>query len=81
MPKKLFPKKKGRRGHRWTLRRIAVAATLLALVVFALYVIYLDKVIRQKFDGKRWALPAVVYARPLELYPGLVFTPAMLAEE
>ena len=55
--------------------------TILVLVALGLYVIYLDKVIRQKFDGKRWALPAVVYARPLELYPGLPFTPSMLAEE
>ncbi len=31
--------------------------------------------ITTKFDGKRWSLPAVVYARPLELYPGLVLTP------
>ncbi len=79
--KKLFPKKKGGRGQRWTLLKIAVVVTLLALVAFGLYVMYLDKVIRQKFDGKRWALPAVVYARPLELYPELSFTPAMLAEE
>ncbi len=50
-------------------------------IALALYVLYLDRVIRQKFDGKRWALPAVVYARPLELYPGLTLSPAMLEEE
>lgn len=47
-------------------------------------VIYIDKLsveIRQKFDGKRWAVPAVIYARPLELYPGLQLSPDMLEKE
>lgn len=34
-------------------------------------VVYLDYVVRSKFEGKKWALPARVYARPLELYAGL----------
>lgn len=34
-------------------------------------VTYLDYVVRSKFEGKKWALPARVYARPLELYAGL----------
>jgi penicillin-binding protein 1B len=63
------------------LLKVAVPLVLLVLVALGLYVNYLDQVIRQKFDGKRWALPAVVYARPLELYPDLPFTAAMLAEE
>lgn len=82
--KKLFPEKKGGKGSRrrhWSLLKILLTATLLLLAALVLYVMYLDRVIRLKFDGKRWALPAVVYARPLELYPGLVLTPAMLAEE
>jgi penicillin-binding protein 1B len=33
-----------------------------------LYSIHLDRVVRGKFEGQRWALPARVYARPLELY-------------
>ena len=41
----------------------------------------LSSEIRQKFDGKRWSLPAIVYARPLELYPGLRFSAEMLKEE
>lgn len=40
------------------------------VVVGLAYVVYLDVVIRIKFEGKRWALPAHVYARPLELYEG-----------
>jgi penicillin-binding protein 1B len=38
---------------------------------FVAYSVYLDFVVRDQFEGKRWALPAQVYARPLELYAGL----------
>lgn len=45
----------------------------LLLVVFGvgLYMLYLDAVIRAEFDAKRWALPAKVYARPLELFESM----------
>lgn len=58
-----------------------VRAFLLAIVSFALYVGYLDWVIREKFEGNRWDLPAVVYARPLELFPGLAISMPELEEE
>jgi penicillin-binding protein 1B len=50
-------------------------------VVLAGYIIYLDFQVRQQFDGKRWSLPARVYARPLELYVGLPLTPEELDTE
>ena len=34
------------------------------------YSVYLGKTVRVKFEGKRWAVPAQIYARPLELYAG-----------
>lgn len=40
------------------------------LLVFIVYVVYLDFEVRSQFDGKRWSVPARVYARPLELYIG-----------
>lgn len=40
------------------------------LLIFIVYVIYLDFEVRSQFDGKKWAVPARVYARPLELYVG-----------
>lgn len=57
-----------------------VAAGILAVVAL-LYVVYLDTVIRMKFEGKRWSLPARVYARPLELYPGGEIGKAELLQE
>ncbi|MGH8559547.1 MAG: penicillin-binding protein 1B [Methylococcales bacterium] len=46
------------------------------LAIFALYTGYLDYTIRNLFEGKRWAVPAHVYASPVELYAGLPLTPA-----
>jgi len=55
---------------------------LLALaVVGAPYVAYLDYTVRTQFEGKRWALPARVYARPLELFQGLNLTAEQLSQE
>ena len=42
----------------------------MSLVAAALFTAYLDHNIRQQFEGKRWSLPARVYAQPLELYQG-----------
>lgn len=41
------------------------------LFALAGYLGYLDHLIRQQFEGRRWALPASVYAAPLEMYAGL----------
>src|SRR6478735_1725554 len=40
------------------------------LAIFAVILYQMDSVVREKFEGKRWRLPSVVYARPLELYEG-----------
>lgn len=47
----------------------------------ALYGAHLDRVVRDKFEGQRWALPARVYARPLELYAGQRLKPDELQAE
>ncbi|MFV2059537.1 MAG: penicillin-binding protein 1B [Gammaproteobacteria bacterium] len=39
-------------------------------VVFVAYTIYLNFSVLHQFEGKRWSLPAHVYARPLEIYVG-----------
>ncbi|WP_155996728.1 penicillin-binding protein 1B [Thioalkalivibrio sp. ALJ3] len=58
------------------------AGLLLAgMGVGAIYVVSLDQEIRERFEGQRWALPARVYARPLELYEGRVLTPQALETE
>jgi len=58
-------------------RRFSGFATRLflsLLLIGALGLLYLDNHIREQFEGKRWAVPAKVYARPLELYAGSPLT-------
>ena len=43
---------------------------LIFLALLGLATFYLDTQIRSQFEGKRWELPAKVFARPLELYVG-----------
>lgn len=59
------------------LRRIlgwCVKLSLVAIVAIGGYMIYLDGIVQEKFSGKRWTIPAKVYARPLELYVGQKLT-------
>ncbi|MDH5180797.1 MAG: penicillin-binding protein 1B [Gammaproteobacteria bacterium] len=63
----------------WWKRRRYILGILAGL--FLIYTIYLDFVIRNSFEGKRWALPAQVYARPLELYPGQKLSARQFAQE
>ncbi|WP_028240360.1 penicillin-binding protein 1B [Stutzerimonas azotifigens] len=44
--------------------------SLVGLVLLAGVAVYLDAVVQEKFSGKRWTIPAKVYARPLELFTG-----------
>ncbi len=48
----------------------ALKLSLVGLVVLAGFAVYLDAVVQEKFSGKRWTIPAKVYARPLELFVG-----------
>ncbi|MFC3607141.1 penicillin-binding protein 1B [Stutzerimonas tarimensis] len=48
----------------------AVKLSLVGLVVLAAFAIYMDAMVQEKFSGKRWTIPATVYARPLELFAG-----------
>ncbi|MGD8644606.1 MAG: penicillin-binding protein 1B, partial [Chromatiales bacterium] len=62
-----------RRAWRWL--ALGLAALLLG------YAVYLDFRVRHEFEGKRWSLPARVFARPLELYAGRVLSPGDLQRE
>ena len=68
---------------RWkkTFWRVTLTGALLALVVGALYYLYLDHLVTRQFEGRRWTLPAHVYAAPLELYTGLPLSQADIRHE
>lgn len=77
------PKHRRNRTRRKSTRRRSPWPRLLVglVVVLAAYLVYLDFQVRHQFDGKRWSLPARVYARPLELYAGLPLSADQLAAE
>ena len=89
MPRKTRRKKRqstssrsGRRPGRGSfsgrlIRRLSVLAVLLATA----YVGWLDVHVRGQFEGRRWAVPARLYARPVELYPGMRFDASALERE
>ncbi|MFA5940306.1 MAG: penicillin-binding protein 1B [Sinimarinibacterium sp.] len=63
------------RHRRFPFRTLLLSALILVLsvglIAFSVYLLGLDREIRGRFAGVRWALPAQVYASPLELYAGL----------
>lgn len=67
-------KRNPRRGGR-LLWRLLLFLTLLLIVVGGAYAYWLNRLIVNEFEGKRWAIPARVFARPLELYPGEQLSP------
>ena len=79
--KKARRKKNTRNRRRLTKRKFLLTASLAVLLLVVMYVVYLDFTVRTRFEGRRFALPARVYARPLELYAGLKLTPAELVAE
>lgn len=74
MTRSRTPRKRAKRsapaaGRRWLSWLFKLS--LVGLVVLAVFAVYLDAVVQEKFSGKRWTVPAKVYARPLELFVGL----------
>lgn len=59
---------------------VVLVSTLAAIGVGA-YLIVLDQEITHRFEGRRWSLPARVYAAPLAIYAGLALAPDELVGE
>jgi len=57
---------------------LVVGGLIIALLAWTLY---LDRIITAQFEGRRWTLPAQVYAEPLELYAGQSFGADTLEQE
>ena len=64
----------GQRSSASWLKHIVIPVILLAGFAVFSYVGYLDYNVREQFEGKRWAIPARVYASPVELYAGAAYT-------
>lgn len=68
-------------GIRRFVLRAVLAILLLGLPSAGAYMVWLDYQVREVFEGKRWAVPARVYAAPTALYSGMRLTPAELEGE
>ena len=53
---------------------MVAAVGVLGTIVLSAYAVWLDFQIRDEFEGTRWAVPARVFARPLDLAPGTPLT-------
>jgi penicillin-binding protein 1B len=60
------------------LKRYFLILVATGLFAFFSYLGYLDYTVRHQFEGKRWAIPAHVYANPVEIYAGLKLKPKQL---
>lgn len=73
--------KKGKPLPKPVKRRSLLGRLFLFLFPFLLaYLLWLDGMVRDQFEGKRWELPARVYASPMELYAGKPLTASQLVE-
>ncbi|MCK4674453.1 MAG: transglycosylase domain-containing protein, partial [Gammaproteobacteria bacterium] len=63
-------KRKSATGKKQGLKRTIKWLFFALLIIFIVYLSFLDQRITQRFEGRIWQLPAHVYARPLELFVG-----------
>src|SRR3954463_6288057 len=68
-------------ARRGRILRYFTYALFVATAALAVYVLELDHRVRNEFEGRRFALPARIYARPLELHAGLRLPQPDLGEE
>lgn len=73
-------KKKPKKNRPHWFRHLLLVSCAASGFALMSYLTYLDYDVRQQFDGKRWAVPARVYADPVELYPGYSLTAEKLEE-
>src|ERR1700693_498254 len=58
-------------SRRFRFKQFLWYAVLTVTLLTAGFTLYLDFRVRDEFEGRRFALPARIYARPLELHAGL----------
>jgi penicillin-binding protein 1B len=82
-PRKPAPRKSTRqpRAASWPWRTALLRLVLALSAPSALLVIYMDAYIQREFSGKKWSVPAMVYARPMELYAGAPVSMERVIEE
>lgn len=74
---------KSSRPARWwrLIWPIALKLSLVVILALVVYFIYLDSKITSTFSGQKWQVPAQIYGRSMELFPGKYLTQAQLIKE
>jgi penicillin-binding protein 1B len=84
MPKKRKTSRKRKnqpkKNNKSLLKRWLAQLIVISACVFLSYCVYIDFQIRKEFEGKRWSVPARVYAQPLELYAGREYDQNLLVK-
>jgi penicillin-binding protein 1B len=78
------PEKKRKRANKKTrpaIGRLVLSLFLIFGMLVVVYVFFLSMLAKEKFAGKKWDLPARIYARPLELYPRMKIDAKGLEDE
>jgi penicillin-binding protein 1B len=70
-----------RAAHVRLIWRTLMWLSLLTVLLSAGYAYYIDRTISKTFEGRRWSVPAQVYAQPLELFAGLALSKRQFATE
>lgn len=68
-------------GLKATIKYVLLRALIIIALLSVAWVAWLDIRVLHQFSGKKWSVPARVYARPMELYPGASVSADMLAGE
>ena len=65
----------------WRIAKFLLFVGLFAALGIAGYLVYLDRKITDTFEGRRWSVPAQIYAQPLELFVGAQLSLRQLERE
>jgi penicillin-binding protein 1B len=60
---------------------ILILALVGCTALFMGYFYKFDTLVQERFQGRLWELPALVYARPLEIYPAMHLVPDLFEKE
>ena len=71
--------KRRRTWLRWG--AIALGILLVGAIALGIWIYSLDRVVTAQFEGRRWTLPAQVYAQPIDLYAGQALSADGLEQE
>ena len=71
--------KRRRKWLRWG--AIVLGVALLGAIALGIWIYSLDRIVTAQFEGRRWTLPAQVYAQPIDLYAGQALSADGLEQE